>query len=112
MAPAWSFFYAVIWGVALVVVGALIAAFASSRFAATFFTAMMLSWFFGGFLLAFAFSAAGPVFAHLADPAFAGRYVALRAELIELLGRDDIVMTSQRYLAAGFSAGFAVKGRH
>ena len=110
MAPAWSFFYAVVWGFALAVVGALVAAFASSRVAATLFTAMMLAWFTGGFLLAYAISAAGPVFAHLADPSFVDRFAPLRSGLVDLLGRDDIVMTSQRYLAAGYAAKEAVKG--
>jgi len=110
MAPAWSFFYAVVWGFALCVVGALVAAFASGRFAAIFFTAMMLAWLFGGFLLAYMIPAAGPVFAHLADPGFAGRFAPLRGELVRLLGTDDIVMTSQRYLAAGYGANMAVKG--
>lgn len=110
MASAWSFFYAVVWGLALAVVGALVAAFGSSRFATKFFTAMMLSWFIGGFLMAYAISAAGPVFAHLADPAFAERFAPLRAGLVDLLGADDIVMTSQRYLEAGFAAKQAVKG--
>jgi hypothetical protein len=109
-APTWTFFYAVVWGFALCAVGALVAAFGRSRFAATMFTAMMFAWLSGGFLLAYSVSAAGPVFAQLADPAFAERFAPLRASLIELLGRDDIVLTSQRYLAAGYGAKVAVKG--
>lgn len=110
MAPAWTFFYAVVWGFALVIVGSLVSAFAGRRFSATLFTAMMLTWLTGGFLLAYAISAAGPVFAHLADPGFTERFAPLRAELLELLGRHDIVITTQRYLEAGYSATTAVKG--
>ena len=68
LAPAMTFYYAVIWGFALVFSGALICAFASRRLAATYFTALMLSWLIGGIVMAYSISAAGPVFAHLADP--------------------------------------------
>jgi len=110
LAPAWTFFYAVIWGFALVFSGALIAAFASRRFAATFFTAMMLSWLLGGIILAYGISAAGPVFAHLVDPDLAGRFLPLRTELVRILGEDDMVLRTQRYLAAGMNAKIALKG--
>jgi len=110
MAPAWSFFYAVIWGSVLLFAGGLIGTFASQRFCLTFFTAMMLAWFAGGFLLAYSISASGPVFAPLADPSFADRFGPLHARLVELLGKDDLVIMSQRYLADGFSADIAVKG--
>jgi hypothetical protein len=110
LASAWTFFYAVIWGFALVFSGTLIATFASRRFTATFFTALMLSWLIGGVLMAYAISAAGPVFAHLADPALADRFAPLRAELIHILGEEDLVMKSQRYLAAGMKVKVALKG--
>lgn len=110
LGPVWTFFYAVIWGFALGFSGSLICAFANRQFTARFFTAMMLSWFIGGFLLAYALSAAGPIFAHLADPALADRFAPLRAELLTVLGRDDIVIKSQRYLAVGMESKIAVKG--
>lgn len=110
MAPLWTFFYAVVWGVALAIIGPLVASFATAHFTARFFTAMMFTWLLGGFLLAYLIPAAGPVFAHLADPAFVQRFAPLRSELIGLLGRDDIVITSQRYLEAGYGARQAVKG--
>ena len=110
LAPAWTFFYAVIWGFALVFSGALIATFASRRFAATYFTALMLSWLIGGIIMAYGISAAGPVFAHLADPDLAGRFLPLRTELVRILAEDDLVLTSQRYLAAGLNVKIALKG--
>lgn len=110
LASAWTFFYAVVWGFALGIVGSAISAFASHRFTATFFTAMMLSWFLGGFLTAYTISAAGPVFAHLTDPSLADRFAPLRAQLVWLLGPDDIVMKSQRYLAIGLNEKIAMKG--
>ena len=109
-ASAWTFFYAVVWGFALVFSGALVATFASRRFTATFFTAMMLSWLLGGIVMAYAVSAGGPIFAHLADPELAGRFAPLRAQLLQLLGEDDLVMLSQRYLAAGVDIKIALKG--
>ena len=110
MAPAWTLYYAMVWGFALVFSGTLVAAFASRRFTATFFTALMLSWLIGGIGLAYAMSAAGPVFAHLADPALGAQFEPLHAELSRLLARDDLVLKSQRYLEAGAAVKLAVKG--
>ena len=110
LARAWTFFYSVIWGFALAVSGTLVAAFAGRRFTATFFTAMMLSWLIGGIIIAYAISAAGPVFAHLADPELAAQFQPLRAELARILAKDDLVLLSQRYLEVGASVKVAVKG--
>lgn len=110
LANAWAFFYAVIWGFALVFSGTLIGAFASRRLTTTFFTALMLSWLIGGIGMAYLLSAAGPVFAHLTDPALADRFAPLRSELIRILGQDDFVITSQRYLAARMREKIALKG--
>jgi hypothetical protein len=110
LAPAWTFFYAVVWGFALVFSGALIASFASRRLTATFYTSLMLSWLIGGTLLAYLLSAAGPVFAHLADPTLGPRFAPLRADLLALLGHENLIVTSQRYLAAGINVKVALKG--
>ena len=110
LAPYLTFYYAVVWGFALVFSGTLISSFASRRFAATYFTALMLSWLIGGIVMAYAISAAGPIFAHLADPALATRFAPLQAELLRLLGPDDLVMQTQRYLAAGMNMKIALKG--
>jgi len=110
LASAWAFLYAVIWGFALVFSGTVIAAFAGRRFTATFFTALMLSWLIGGVLMAYLLSAAGPVFAHLADPALAEQFAPLRADLIDMLGQENLVLKSQRYLAAGMNVKVALKG--
>jgi hypothetical protein len=109
-ALAWTYFYAVGWGFVLVSSGALIAVFASRRFAATFFTSMMLSWLIGGVLIAYAISAAGPVFAHLVDPEVGVRFAPLREHLVTLLGNENFVLRSQRYLAAGMNAKTALQG--
>jgi membrane-associated phospholipid phosphatase len=105
-----TFYYAVIWGFALVFSGTLISSFASRRFAATYFTALMMCWLLGGIVMAYGISAAGPVFAHLTSPDLADRFLPLRAELTRLLGPDDLVVRSQRYLAAGMQMKVALKG--
>jgi len=110
LAPALTFYYAVIWGFALVFSGTLIASFASHRFTATYFTALMLSWLIGGIVMAYGISAAGPIFAPLTDPALVSRFAPLKAELLRVLGDDDLVMKSQRYLAAGMGSKIALKG--
>lgn len=110
LAKAWTFFYAMMWGYAFVFVGCLVAIFASRRHVATYFTAMMLSWLVGGIGLAYAMSAAGPVFAHLADPAMADRFAPLRLELASLLGSHDVVLTTQKYLAMSMGEHVAAKG--
>jgi len=109
-ASALTFYYAIVWGFALVFSGTLIASFADRRFTATYFTALMLSWLVGGIVMAFSMSAAGPIFAPLTDPNLAARFVPLKAELLRLLGEDDLVMKSQRYLAAGMTSRIALKG--
>jgi hypothetical protein len=110
MARVWTLYYAAVWAFALLFSGTLIGAFASRRFSATFFTAMMLSWLIGGIFMAYSMSAAGPVFAHLADPGLGEQFLPLRAELSRLLAEDDLVLKSQRYLESGINMRVAVKG--
>lgn len=113
--PPWlahylTYFYAVVWGLVFVFSGVLVAAFSTKRFAATFFTSMMLSWLFGGIILAYSISAAGPVFANLVDPSIGLRFEPLRAELHRILPADDMVLRTQRYLASGLGSQVALKG--
>jgi hypothetical protein len=110
LALAWTYFYAVVWGLCLALSGPTVAIFAKRRVAATFFTAMMLSWLLGGVVLAYLLSAAGPVFAHLADPGMVGRFQPLRSELLHLLGPDNIVLKTQRILATTMESPVAIKG--
>jgi hypothetical protein len=110
MAPGWSIFYAVVWGFALAITGPVVALVASRTFTVHFFTSLMLSWLVGGVVMAYGLSAAGPVFAHLTDPQLAASFNPLRSELERLLGHDDIVLTSQRYLATGMTVKLAMKG--
>lgn len=105
----WQWFYAVGWGAAFFFSAAAIPLYASRRFVTTFFTAMFSTWFVGGFVLAYAFSAAGPVFAHMFDPALAVRFARLRAELGANVGDGPIGLT-QHYLASAVHSHVAVMG--
>ncbi|HJP68805.1 MAG TPA: phosphatase PAP2 family protein [Sphingomicrobium sp.] len=105
----WQWFYSVGWGAAFFFSAAAIPLYASRKFVTIFFTAMFSTWFFGGFVLAYAFSAAGPVFAHMFDPALAMRFARLRAELGANVGDGPIGLT-QRYLAGAVHNHIAVMG--
>lgn len=105
----WQWFYTVGWGAAFFFTAAAIPLYASNRFVSTFFCAMFSTWFLGGFVLAYAFSAAGPVFAHLFDPALDLRFASLRAELANNLGNGPISLT-QTYLGEAVHSHTAVMG--
>jgi membrane-associated phospholipid phosphatase len=46
----------------------------------------------------------------LVDPALGPRFAPLRADLSAALGQDNLVVISQRYLAAGMNVRIALKG--
>jgi hypothetical protein len=71
---------------------------------------MMATWLLGGWLFAYAFSAAGPVFVHIFDPALAERFAELRYELNLALSTDGAVRETQAYLATAVVSKDAVKG--
>src|SRR4030095_17011749 len=96
--PAWEWVYTVGWGFALAFSKALTALYLPRRLLAVFYTAMMGTWLFGGWLLAYCFSAAGPVFVHLVDPTSADRFAALRTELALSLSPHGAVREAQTYL--------------
>lgn len=105
----WQWFYTVGWGAAFFFTAAAIPLYASRRFVSTFFCALFSTWFLGGFVLAYAFSAAGPVFAYMFDPALNVRFAPLRAELAKNLGNGPISLT-QNYLAGAVHSHVAVMG--
>jgi len=110
LTDGWAFFYTVIWGAGLAFIPTLVAIHGGRRFAAAFYTAMMLTWLIGGWLLAYGFSAAGPVFAHLVDPDLGARFAPLRESLDILLADDSSVRSTQAYLAAAIDSSVAVRG--
>ena len=105
----WEWFYTLGWGAVLFFTGGMIALYADRRFTALFFTAMFATWLLGGGLLAYCFSAAGPVFAHWYDPMLDQRFASLRTLLAQSLGQGPISAT-QHYLIAAMNSHVAVKG--
>jgi len=105
----WEWLYTVGWGGAFFVVANAIALFAPKRLVGVYFTAMFATWLVGGCFMAYAFSAAGPVFAHLFDPGLTARFQPLRDTLAGSLGEGPIGFT-QRYLSDLVNVHVAVKG--
>jgi hypothetical protein len=108
--PAWEWLYTVGWGGALAFTVALVPLNARPRTVAVFYTAMLASWLVGGFLFAYAFSAAGPVFAHLTDPKLGASFTELRQVLDNSLTPNGSIRLTQRYLLDAFDAHIAFKG--
>lgn len=106
----WAWAYTFLWGGALLFSMSFVALLAGRRFAATYFSAMMATWLIGGWLMAIAFSAAGPVFAHLADPDLAARFAPLRDSLAAMLAPDNSLSMTQAYLATSLDQLVAVRG--
>jgi hypothetical protein len=107
---ALAWFYTVVWGFAVAFSKSLIAIYADRKFVAQFFTAALFTWLIGGFFGAYALSSAGPIFAHLADPAMAHRFDELRNALAQSLSFDNSVLKTQRYLAHALTSKEAVTG--
>jgi hypothetical protein len=105
-----EFFYVQVWVTALVYSKALIPLFADRRVVWTYFTAMLLTWFLGGFVAAYLLSAAGPTFANLADPETAARFLPLKQQLIGTLPPDSSFLRGPAYLQEANSSGSTYYG--
>lgn len=105
-----QWFYVVAWGLVLAFSSAFVALHASRLAVATFFTAMFATWIVGGVGLAYAMSAAGPVFAHVFEPALSARFEPLQAFLGKNLGPQSPIRMTQLYLAGAAASHMAVKG--
>jgi len=105
----WEWLYTVGWGGAFFIVANAISLFGSKRLAGVYFTAMLATWLIGGCFMAYAFSAAGPVFAQQFDPGLYGRFNPLRETLASSLGDGPIKFT-QQYLATMAHVHVATKG--
>ena len=91
--------YVHVWIAVLGYSKALVALFGSRRMIATFFTAMMLTWFVGGFLGAYLLSSAGPTFTQFNGMEW--RFVQLKMDLLEMSGIDSPFVSGPGYLDAG-----------
>lgn len=105
-----EFFYYISWGLCLLFVTALVPLNASAKFTGKFFTAMMATWLIGGTGLAYLFSAAGPVFAHLVSPNGPDQFVALRSALNSTLAPHGPIQTGQLLLPKALHSHVAVRG--
>jgi hypothetical protein len=105
----WQWFYTVGWGAALFFSAGAVTLYARPRTVAIFFTAMFATWFFGGWLMAYCFSAAGPVFAHLFEPSLGDRFEPLRHALAANLG-DGAIGETQAYLQSAAYSHIVLKG--
>jgi hypothetical protein len=106
----WQWFYTVAWGLTLVFVKALVALNARRSRVAIFYTAMMATWLIGGFVFAYAMSAAGPAFAHLVDPQLSTRFLSLSSMLDHSLPADAPIRATQQYLSRSLDLHVAVNG--
>ena len=105
-----QFFYVAIWVSALALSQAAIPIFASRKRVGIFFTAMLLTWFMAGFLIAYALPAAGPVFVNLSDPSLVSRFSPLTADLGRLLPPGSPFLHGPVYLEEGIKSGTAYSG--
>lgn len=105
----WEWLYTVGWGSVFFITANAVALFGSKRFVAVYFTAMLGSWLIGGCVLAYGFSAAGPVFAGLFHPELAQRFEPMRQALDGSLGTGPIGFT-QHYLGQIAGLHVAAKG--
>jgi hypothetical protein len=106
----WQWFYTVAWGLTLIFASALVALNARPSRVAIFYTAMMATWLIGGVFLAYAMSAAGPIFAHLFDAQLATHFSPLRQMLDRSLALNSPVRNTQQYLASSLTSHVAAKG--
>ena len=95
----WEWVYSGAWGILLFVWLAAVPFYASRRRVGVMYTASFAAWFMGGWLLAYATSAAGPVFAHLVDPTLADRFLPMREHLAAALMPDGPIHRTQLALA-------------
>ena len=105
----WEWIYAVGWGAVFFITANAVALFARKKFIGIYFTAMFATWLIGGCILAYAFSAAGPVFAGFFEPGVVARFKPMHQALDASLGTGPIAFT-QRYLATIINVHTAVKG--
>jgi membrane-associated phospholipid phosphatase len=108
--PFWAFWYAVVWGTAFVLSTNAVALLARRAFVGTFFTALMATWLIGGTLMAYAFSAAGPVFAPVFEPSLAAQFHPLQEVIARATGYRPIGTAQQYLLVAARETHVAQKG--
>jgi membrane-associated phospholipid phosphatase len=108
--PFWAFWYAIVWGTAFVLATNAVALLGRRAFVGTFFTALMAAWLIGGTLMAYAFSAAGPVFAPVFEPSLATQFHPLQEIISRATGYRPIGTAQEYLLVAARETHVAQKG--
>ena len=113
--PAWAYnFYELAytagWGIISYFAVAFITLYSPPKRVMIFFTAAFATWLLGGVLMAYSVSAAGPVYAHLADPALQARFAPLHEFLFASFPENGPIRATQEYLLFEHMAHQAVKG--
>lgn len=106
----WGFLYATAWLLTLGLFKANVAIYATPRRIGVIYTAMLGTWLLGGWLVAYCFSAAGPILAPLFDVTMAARFEPLRDAIYNSEGQGGAVRLSQEYLSVAMYSSIAVKG--
>ena len=109
-APFLSWFYVMGWGIAFTLGGAIFTFWAPRAAVGVFYATMFGTWLIGGCMIAYLFSAAGPVFAHLTDPEVGGHFEELRFTLANVLDETSSIRRTQSYLERAIDSPLAVKG--
>jgi hypothetical protein len=108
--PFYAWFYTMGWGGAFMGVTTAVAINGRPARVGVFYTAMLLSWLVGGWAMAMAFSAAGPVFAPLFHPELGSRFASIGQAIAANLPAGDSLRLTQKYLAGSVGTHSAVKG--
>lgn len=106
----WEWWYAVAWGCAFLLTTNFVALLGRRATVGIFFTALTGAWLIGGCFLAYAFSAAGPVFAPIFEPTLAQRFGPLQQLLNDTLGNRSIALAQHYLLDAARETHVAAKG--
>lgn len=101
--------YCPLWGVALVLVPAVLALCARARLVTVYFAAMMATWLIGGVGFAYLLSSAGPALVHAVDPGLGTRFAGL-VSAIAHLPAYRYVGWEQQYLIADLHQPVVVEG--
>jgi hypothetical protein len=110
LGPFWEWWYSVAWGSAFLLTANFVALSAKRAFVGVYFTTMLSVWLIGGCFMAYAFSAAGPVFAPIFDPTLADRFRPLQDFVRQTVGAGSIGLAQHYLVVAAKETHEAVKG--
>lgn len=105
----WEWYYSFVWVNLFLFVANAVAYYGKRRFVGIYFTAMLGTWLVGGCVMAYAFSAAGPVFAASFDASLTERFRPL-VNLMSMSAGSGPIPTSQYYLQVAIQNHIAAKG--